>query len=499
MSALPIAITEPRELRDYQLEAIDLLRGSLRSGHRRPVLQAPTAFGKTVLASHVVRMAMEKGNRIVFTVPAISLIDQTLESFWRDGVADVGVIQSDHPETDWSRPVQVASVQTLARRGYPKANLVIVDECHRQFETINKWLHHSDWQRVPFIGLSATPWSQGLGNHYDDLIISQTTQQLIDAGYLSRYRVFAPSHPDLSGVQIQRGDYVESQLSDVMSKAGLVADVVETWIRNGENRPTLCFAVDCAHAKHLQQRFAQSGIDCGYQDAFTEAKERAEIKRDFHSGRLKVVCNVGTLTTGVDWDVRCIILARPTRSEILYVQIIGRGLRTADGKADCLILDHSDSTQRLGFVTDICHDHLPMGKERPPEKRIEALPKECPSCTYLMPPRVMQCPACGHTRKPPVSQVATKPGELVEVRGFQKQRQKDKTIELRGRSIPLAQFAGELMSYARLHGYKAGWAAHKYREAVGDWPSRGVPEIPASMEVISWIKSRAIAWAKARH
>ncbi len=496
MSALPIG-EPPRQLRDYQEAAIELLRDSLRTKHRRPVLQAPTGMGKTVLASHVVRMALEKGKRVVFTVPALSLIDQTLESFWQDGIGDIGVIQANHRETDWARPVQIASVQTLARRGYPKADLVIIDECHRQFETINKWLHHEDWQKVPFIGLSATPWSQGLGNHYDDLIIAQTTQQLIDAGYLSSFRVFAPSHPDLSGVHIRAGDYVEAELSGVMSKAPLVADVVETWVRKGENRPTLCFAVDCAHAKHLQQRFIESGINCGYQDAFTDPVERARIKQDFHSGRLSVVCNIGTLTTGVDWDVRCISLARPTRSEILYVQIIGRGLRIADGKDDCLILDHSDTTQRLGFVTEINHDYLPDGKEPPAAKKAEALPKECPACTYLMPPGVTVCPSCGHVRKPPRSNVANIDGELVELTAQQK-RHKDGLIELRGKLIPLDQFFGELKSYGRIRHYRPGWASNQFKEAVGVWPNayKWAPEIPASIEVISWVKSKMIRWAK---
>jgi DNA repair protein RadD len=302
-------VTNPaRELRDYQAQAIDDLRDALREGHRRVVLQAPTGYGKTVLASHVVKMARDKGKRVVFTVPALDLIDQTLASFWADGVGDIGVIQADHSETDWSRPVQIASVQTLARRTFPKADLVIVDECHRAHEVIPKWMGETE---VPFIGLSATPWTKGLGKHWDRLLISATTAKLIDLGHLSPFRVFAPSHPDLTGVKTVAGDYHEGQLSEAMNKSPLVADVVETWILRGENRPTLCFGVDRAHAKHLQQRFEQAGIACGYQDAHTQKDERAAIKRSFHSGEFKVVSNVGTLTTGVDWDVRCIILARP--------------------------------------------------------------------------------------------------------------------------------------------------------------------------------------------
>ena len=123
----------------------------------------------------------------------------------------------------------------------------------------------------------------------------------------------------------------------------------------------MLFAVDCAHAQALQERFNEAGIACGYQDAHTSSADRAAIKRAFHNGDLKVVANIGTLTTGVDWDVRCLQLARPTKSEMLFVQIIGRCLRTADGKDNALILDHTDTTARLGMVTEIHHERSMTG------------------------------------------------------------------------------------------------------------------------------------------
>src|SRR5207248_9067573 len=129
----------------------------------------------------------------------------------------------------------------------------------------------------------------------------------------------------------------EGERAEAMTKVTVVADVVTTWIEKGGHRPTLCFAVDRAHAKHLQQKFLEQGIAAEYIDCHTDADARKKIRQRFNSGEVKAVCNVGCLTTGIDWDVRCIILARPTRSEMLFVQMIGRGLRTADGKKDCLI------------------------------------------------------------------------------------------------------------------------------------------------------------------
>lgn len=123
-----------RELRPLQTKAIEMLRQSLGSGKRRPVLQAPTGFGKTRLAAAVVEGALAKHKRVIFTVPALSLVDQTVKAFWDDGIHDVGVIQGTNAMTDWSRPVQIANVQTLQRRPIPEADVVLIDECHRWFD-----------------------------------------------------------------------------------------------------------------------------------------------------------------------------------------------------------------------------------------------------------------------------------------------------------------------------------------------------------------------------
>lgn len=331
-----------RELRPHQIKAIDGLRSSLKAGFRRPLLFLPTGAGKTRCAGEIVKGARAKGKRVLFVVPAIALIDQTVRSFWAEGITDIGVIQGQHPMTRPEAPVQVASIQTLQRRAIPPFDIVVIDEAHVLFDMLGKWMASETWQKVPFIGLSATPWTKGLGKHYDDLIQVTTTAELIEAGYLSPFRVYAPSHPDLGGVRTVAGDYHEGDLSEAMNKPALVADVVTTWRQRGENRPTFVFAVDRAHAKRLQTEFEKAGINCGYIDAFTKPDEREAMFKRFSAGELRVIASVGCLTTGVDLDVRCIVLCRPTRSEMLYCQIIGRGLRTAANhpvygpKKDCI-------------------------------------------------------------------------------------------------------------------------------------------------------------------
>jgi superfamily II DNA or RNA helicase len=341
------------DLRPHQIRLLDQIDMAIVSGCNRIVVQAPTGFGKTIMAAHRLRRIQDAGKRAIFIVPALSLIDQSVEKLYAEGVKDVGVIQANHILTNYARPIQIASVQTLQRREVPDADEIIIDEVHRWYRFYPKLLADPRFANTPIIGLTATPWTKGLGRYFHKLIIGATTAELVDAGYLSKFRAFAPASPDLTGVRTIAGDYHEGDLGEAMNKTVLMADVVTTWLERANGRPTLCFAVDRAHAKNLQTKFLEAEVPAEYIDCYTDALERKAIAKHFHAGEVQVVCNVGCLTTGIDWDVRCVILARPTKSEILFVQMIGRGLRTADGKDDCLILDHSDNHIRLGFVTDI--------------------------------------------------------------------------------------------------------------------------------------------------
>ena len=505
-------------LRDDQEDALQALREAVGAGKRRIMMQAPTGYGKTMLAAALVNNARAKQKKILFTVPAISLIDQTVDMFAKQKIWDVGVIQATHHQTDWTQPIQVCSIQTLMKRTLPQADVVLLDEAHRWFRFYERWLSKDkmpEWGNVPFIGLSATPWTVGLGAWFDHFHKAATIRQMIDAGFLSDFKVYAPSHPDLTGVRIVNGDYHEQELSEKMQP--LIGDAVDTWVRLGERRPTLCYAVDRAHAKKLQEQFIAAGVRCGYldfnhDDATKRSRKtgaviegRGEIKRKFHSGEYEVVVNVETLTTGVDWDVRCIVLCRPTRSDMLFTQIIGRGLRTApEGSAPkdhCLILDHSDNHSRLGFVTDIDESYTGLHDGKAPRHdnrtMMIRLPKECPQCSYLRPPKMAKCPACGFTSIV-VSKIEPRAGELRELKPRPKTPMSDGSLLTHNER---AMFFAELKGYAFQHNYKDGWAANKYRERIGVWPAhdmKHVPMLSPKPSTASWIKSRAIAWAKSK-
>lgn len=464
-----------------------MLRASLGKGNKRVVLQAPTAFGKSITAAKITESALAKGRKVLFTVPRLSLVDQTVKEFLGEGIGHVGVLQGNHPRTDYTAPVQIATVQTLAKRLVPDDfGLVLVDECHETFDIIYKLMER--WPDVPFVGLSATPWARGMGLHWQDLCIAATIKTLMGGGYLSKFTAYAPVTPDLSGVKIVAGDFSEDALQDVMSDGKLVASVVETWLAKGENRPTLCFGVNCAHAKILQAEFLSAGVSAGYCDAYTDSVERKHLEAQFRAGDVRVACSVRTLTTGVDWPVSCIIDAAPTRSEMLHVQKIGRGLRINPGTEDLIILDHAGNSTRVGLVTDIYHDKLdttPKG-EKAPRAKAEKLPKECANCAALH--TGMVCPYCGNERKP-MAGIETVDGELVEI-GEKRKAPTRAEKQVWWSALQTIRFA---------KGRSGGWASHAYKEKFGVWP-KGLDDTPgeASAEHWNYVKAKDIRFAKRR-
>src|SRR6476620_1984786 len=173
---------------------------------------------------------------------------------------------------------------------------------------------------------------------------------LIAQGYLVRTHVYAPVNPDLKGVRTVAGDYVESQLAERMDTDRLVGGIIEHWHKFGKRRRTVCFAVSVGHSIHIRDEFLKSGVRAEHIDGSTPKAERDAALERLASGEIEVVTNCMVLTEG--WDmpaIGCLILARPTRQLGLYRQMVGRGLRPAPEKTDCIVIDHSGATYRLGF------------------------------------------------------------------------------------------------------------------------------------------------------
>jgi DNA repair protein RadD len=229
----------------------------------------------------------------------------------------------------------------------------------------------------------------------------------------------------------------------------------------------------------------------------TDVLERKALQRQFKRGELRVIWSVRTMTTGVDLPVSGIIDAAPTRSEMLHQQKIGRGLRINDDTPDLKIWDHAGNTLRLGFVTDLDWSELPKGKreDKKPREKKAPLPKECANCATLMEPKVKECPCCGEERKPPSGFIETAEGELVPIGGTE-DAPKPAKVSMAVKQDWYSSFLG----IAAERSYSAGWAYHKFREKFGMAPSVKLDKVRCEPlpEVRSWVKSRAIAFAKAK-
>jgi superfamily II DNA or RNA helicase len=470
-------MTAPR-LYGFQADAISRIHDAIANGTGRILVVAPTGAGKTVIAAAIMNNAVDQGWRILFLDHRRELTKQASRKLYEFGV-DHGIVQAGFPARPSER-VQVASIQSLDARAVrsrsmepPPADLVVVDEAHHARATTYQRLLAA-YPNAVILGLTATPCrgdGRGLGNIFQVLIECPSVAELIASKYLVPTKVFAPVRPDLTGVHVRHGDYVESELSTRMNTAKLVGDVVEHWLRLGHPRPTVVFAVDVAHSVHLQNEFRRAGVLAEHLDGSTPREERDRILAQLAANTIDVVTNCMVLTEG--WDqpsVSCLVLARPTKSLGLYRQMVGRVLRPhpESGKTDALILDHAGATFEHGFVEDpiewtLFEDRRAENKAHKARGTPHAPSlATCPECSAV---RLggRPCPVCNWRPMPKSKPVEVADGELGWVaRNRKANADKFSPDDQR-------QFHRELTAIAR--GYKSGWVAHKFREKFGDWPT----------------------------
>jgi DNA repair protein RadD len=489
-------------LRPYQLEAEHETRLALARGNRRVVMYLPTGGGKTLTAISIIMKAVAKGRRVVFTANRKQLVRQTSEKLTEHGIAH-GILQADNT-CRLHEMVMVASIDTVHVRGLPDdVGLLIIDECHAVAGSKKYRSLLAKYNLVPVVGLSATPFSIGLGKHYDELgghlferlVIGATITELIDGGHLVDCDIYAPSEPDLKAVKSSKGidgllDYNQSDLEEATDKPELIGDILAHWRKLASGKQTVVFATSIPHSKHIVETFQTAGVSAEHLDYWADDDERAEILGRFARGEITVLSNVALLAEG--WDApatEVMILARPTRSLIRFVQMVGRVLRPAPGKERALLLDHSGSTARLGHPCDDLplelDDGRPNSSKAKKVERTEPLPKPCPKCHFVKPAKVHECPNCGF--KPErQTDVVVADGELVQLK----------------RKKPVAKDAkqhvfSQLLFIERQRGYRHGWAANQYRSIFDVWP-RGLSEVTATptQEVLNKVRANQIAYSK---
>jgi DNA repair protein RadD len=495
------------ELRDYQRDVISDLERVIAAGRRRVIVVVPTGGGKTIIAGSIIKNAVAEGRRVLVLAHTREIIKQTSAKLYDSGV-DHGVIQAGFA-TRPDQPVQVASVQTLYARAIrgnrmelPPADLLVVDECHHA--TAETWRKIIEaYPEAVLIGLTATPCrgdGRGLGGIFDCIVETPQVAELIEQKFLVRTRVYAPGEPDLKGIRIQAGDYVEAQLAERMDRDDLIGDIVSHWHRYGRRRKTVCFAVNVAHSLHIRDEFNKSIVKAEHIDGSMPKPERDAALARLASGEIELLTNCMVLTEG--WDLpeaSCCVLARPTRKMGLYRQMVGRVLRPAPGKLNAVVLDHAGAVYRHGFVEDRVEWTLEPDRRATTPAHAARLRAgysrrliECSQCGAV---RIAgeACAHCGFLPQRPPKAIVFGDGDLALV-----DRQNRTALQF---SDPNERMRWHAMLTAIAHqrGYRPGWIGHKFKEKFGMWPAtRTIEPIAPTPEILAWVRSRIIAYAKRR-
>jgi len=435
--------------RPYQQKLITDIRLQYQLGRRSVLAVLPTGGGKTVCFSHIAEAAARKGNRVLILVHRQELLDQASRSLpMHHGIIAAG------RGMDLSHAVQVASVQTVARRLHllPRDHfqLLVVDEAHHTSAgTWARTLEH--FNAAKLLGVTATPIRsdcRGLGEHYQSMVQGPSAAWLTDNGYLARARVLAPPGFSATGLRKRMGDFDPKQAEDRVRT--IHGDCVSHYRQHLNGQTAIAFCCSIAHAEAVAAVFMQAGIAAASIDGSMDTATRRHLLEQLGAGRLKVLTSCALIGEGVDVpSVGGCILLRPTASEALHLQMIGRCLRPSGDKV-AVVLDHVGNCLRLGHHLEERDWSLDGIKKRDRDKAPSV--KVCPVCFTTMASQARQCVECGNVFAAEVREPDQRDGELVELAARQRRREQGG-----------AQTLDELRQLAQQRGYKRGWAERVYQ------------------------------------
>lgn len=420
-------MAEILELRPYQLEFVEALRDAFRDGHRAVVGMAPTGAGKAVIAAHLLREVFRKYGHAAIVVDRVTLVDQVSALLDRYGI-DHGVVQAGHWRHRPYERIQVCSAQTIEKRGFfPKLDLLIVDECHAVRKATADLIKNRSGLKV--VGLSATPFTKGMGQIYSALVSVTNTNKLIEEGFLVPPKMYAAQSIDMTGAKIVAGEWAEK---DIEARGmAIIGDIVSEWAAKTQHHfggpvKTIVFSATVDHGDELCRQFNAAGFNFQQISYRSTEDERRALIEEFRKSDSEIhgLVSCEVFTKGFDVpDILCGIAARPYRKSLSsHIQQLGRVMRTAPGKEFGLWLDHCGNVMRFKADTEEIFanglESLDDGA-RDAKSRKEPTQKEkedwcCAGCGYVMPPAAKACPACGkeHRRQ---SKIETHSGVLVEV------------------------------------------------------------------------------------
>ena len=488
------------EARPFQLQAHEALRKGFRDGHKNQLIMAPTGAGKTYLGLRICNEAVQKGKRAVFLCDRTTLINQTSAVADRYGMHAHGIIQAKHWRRRPNELFQIASVQTIAKREFwPAMDVLVVDEAHTTYKA---WTEFAKATDATVIGLSATPFTAGLGKVFTNIVNATTMHDLTQSGVLVPMRIFSCAKPDMTGAETKGGEWTEKAAEERELK--IVGDVVNDWQKFGDNRKTIIFGATIKHCEELARQFIAAGVMAAVFTSETTAKERELLLDEYRKpdSYLKVLISVEALAKGFDVpDVGCICDARPLRKSLsTAIQMWGRGLRVSPetGKKDCHLLDFSGNIIRFFedfneiFFNGLAELDAGDKLDKKIRTKEEFDAKGCPRCGYT--PFHKRCMACGYER---VSKQVSEalPGHMKEIfigEGSNKKKLADNAEHL----------WNQICTYARYHSKpesQSGRAWHLFKQMTGQdtkWAFSKAPNVEITTNVVNKIRQMNIAFKK---
>ena len=462
---------------DDQAEFVENIRAALRKGHKSILGVASPAFGKTVVAGHIIGEARKKSDATAwFLVHRKNLLRQTSKSFWSAHI-EHGLITSG--KTRSKMPVQVGTIGSVysRRETLIPPSILFVDEAHlskgNMFETVINWCREAG---SIVIGLTGTPErldQKSLGDVFEVMVEARSTAWLIEQGRLSNYIMYSSAMaPNLEGVKSSGGDYNHQQLAEVMDDGALMGDAVSHWKKYANGLRTVVYCVNVKHSKHTAMAFNESGVPAIHVDADTTEAELKEACEGIASGKYLVITNCSLIVEGFDLSAQvgkditleCCILLRPTQSVARYLQMIFRALRKKDNPA--IVLDHARCAAKHGLPDDEREWSLDGKKKRKrnasddePDVRIQA----CKHCFFIFKPGPDHCPNCKKpVDKMPPREIRQVDGELerIDVTALRKQAKQEQGA---------ARNLVDLVKLGQRRGMKnaAIWAAHVHASRAG--------------------------------
>lgn len=479
--------TTTYSLRDYQGALIQEIYAQWKV-YRRVLAQMPTGAGKTIVFAAIAREFIQRSETVLVIAHREELISQAAAKLQDVSGHAPAIIKAGY-KPDLTNPVQVASIQSLVRRQLPPAALVIVDEAHHSAApSYSKIIQHYSEQGSYVLGVTATPAridGRGLRHlhdgidGYEALAIGPSTKELIEAGHLSPFKIYAsPNALDATHLRTLGGDYNESELEDFVRQNLIIGDVVSQWQLKAAGRRTVLFAVSVKHAQEIAVGFRQAGIPAESVSGDTPMDIRRQILARFAAGQTLVLCQHSIVVEGVDIPcIEAVQFCRPTKSLVVWFQAIGRALRPAPGKEHAVILDHTINHKCLPWPTkDISWSLDPL--------KIEANDHThtCPFChhVYCLTPRESQtrltvCPSCQreHELPPPKNakviinvpiendiETVLKDVDFVEIRDDEDAPE----VETVSPSTT-EEILEKLIVQMQARQYKPGWLLHRIEDA----------------------------------